>query len=291
MTYSIVAHDAESGQLGAAIQSRAFCCGVSTLWAESGVGIVASQSFTDPGYGPLCLLAMRGGAAAEEALAGAVARDRMRDVRQVGVVSASGDPAAHTGQGCIAEAGHVTAAGISCQANMMDRPTVWPAMLQAFGEAQGSMAQRLLRALEAAQAEGGDWRGQEAGRVLVVAGEPTGRPWDDVLCDVRVDNHAQPVAELGRLVARHEGLTAMRRPEGRSPADAVQAATDAGLWPHEIALAGLHAARDSGADPAEARVYLDRLLAIDPRYVELVRRLPGMAEMLGLEPAGPEPTR
>ncbi len=287
MTYSILARDAESGQLGAAIQSKAFCCGVSTLWAESGIGIVATQSFTDPGYGPLCLLAMRGGASAEEALAGAVARDRQRDVRQVGVVSSMGDAAAHTGQGCIAEAGHVTAEGISCQANMMDRPTVWPAMLKAYGEAQGSMAQRLLRALEAAQEEGGDWRGQEAGRVLVVTGEPTGRSWDDVLCDVRVDNHPQPVAELGRLVARHEALVAMRKPEGRSIADAVAAAADSGLEPHEVALAGLHAACDGGGDPAEARVYLDRLIALDPRYAELVRRLPGMAEMLGLEPPGP----
>ena len=170
MTYSIVARDAESGQLGAAIQSKAFCCGVSTLWAESGIGIVATQSFTDPGYGPLCLLAMRGGATAEEALAGAVARDRSGTfARWVWCPPPATQPPTPA-RACIAEAGHVTASGISCQANMMDRPTVWPAMLQAFGEAQGSMAQRLLRALEAAQAEGGDWRGQEAGRVLVVAG-------------------------------------------------------------------------------------------------------------------------
>jgi uncharacterized Ntn-hydrolase superfamily protein len=288
MTYSILARDQHTGQLGAAIQSKAFCCGVSTLWAESGVGIVATQSFTDPGYGPLCLLAMRGGANAEEALAGAVARDRQREFRQVGVVSAAGDSAAHTGRSCIAEAGHVTADGISCQANMMDRPSVWPAMLQAFGEAQGSLARRLVRALEAAQSEGGDWRGQEAGRVLVVAAEPTGRSWDDVLCDVRVDNHAQPVAELGRLVARHEALAAMRKPQGRSIADAVEAAAGAGLEPHEVALAGLHAARDGEGDPAEARAYFDNLLAIDPRYAELVRRLPGMAVMLGLEPLEPE---
>jgi len=213
-----VARDPDSGRLGAAIQSKAFACGVGTLWSEAGVGIVATQSFTDPGYGPLCLLAMRGGASAEEALAGARARDRFEAYRQVGVVSAAGDSAAHTGKECIAEAGHVTAAGISCQANMMDRSSVWPAMLQAFGEAQGSMAQRLLRALEAAQGEGGDWRGQEAGRVLVVAAEPTGRPWDDVVCDVRVDNHPQPVAELGRLVARQEALAAMREPAGRSAA-------------------------------------------------------------------------
>jgi len=288
VTYSIVARDPETGELGAAIQSKAFCCGVSTLWAESGVGIVASQSFTDPGYGPLCLLAMKGGASAEEALAGAVARDRLGAFRQVGVVSSAGDAAAHTGAGCIAEAGHVTAAGVACQANMMGSPTVWPAMLQAFAEATGSMAQRLLRALEAAQAEGGDWRGQEAGRVLVVAAQPTGRSWDDVTCDVRVDNHPQPVAELGRLVARQEALAALRKPEGRSVVDHVQAAADAGLEEQEVALAGLYAAREAG-DVDAARPYFERLLAIDQRYVELVCRLPGLAELLGLEPAGPEP--
>ncbi|MGN6380080.1 MAG: DUF1028 domain-containing protein [Gaiellales bacterium] len=283
MTYSIVARDDESGELGAAIQSASFACGVPTLFAESAVGIVATQSFTDPAYGPLCLDAMRFGATPAEALAGAIARDRLAPARQVGVVSSSGAAAGHTGEGCIEHAGHVTAENVACQANMMDSASVWPAMLQAFSETSGRLSMRLVRALEAAQAEGGDWRGQEAGRVLVVTGEPTGRPWDDVLCDVRVDNHPQPVAELRRLAERNDALRAARRPQGRSVAEAVELATASGLSDVEVALAALSAAREGG-DVEEARVYLDRVLQREPRYVELARRLPGMAGMLGLEP-------
>jgi uncharacterized Ntn-hydrolase superfamily protein len=287
MTYSIVARDGDTGELGAAIQSASFGCGVSTLFAESGVGIVATQSFTDPGYGPLCLAAMRFGATPSEALAGSAARDRLVDYRQVGVVSSAGVAAAHTGALCIDHAGHVTAENVSCQANMMASPAVWPAMLQAFSDTPGRFTERLVRALEAAQAEGGDWRGQEAGRVLVVAGEPTGRPWDDVVCDVRVDNHPEPVAELGRLVARSDALRAVRRPEGRSVGEAVELARENDLEDVSIVLAALTAALNGG-DVDEARAHLDRLLAVEPRYLDMVRRLPGMAAMLGLEPATPE---
>jgi uncharacterized Ntn-hydrolase superfamily protein len=283
VTYSIVARDGETGELGGAIQSAAFACGVATLWAESTVGVVATQSFTDPGYGPLCLAAMRYGATPAEALAGATARDRMAPNRQVGVVAASGDAAAFTGGSCIPEAGDATALGVACQANMMASPTVWPAMLQAFSEASGNLSERLLQALEAAQAEGGDWRGQEAGRVLVVTGDPTGRPWDDVICDVRVDNHPQPVAELRRLVERNDALRASRRPEGRSVAEAVEHARAAGLEEPLVVLAALAAARDGG-DVKEARAHLDRLVADEPRYLDMVRRLPGAAAALGLEP-------
>ena len=287
MTYSIVARDGQTGELGAAIQSASFGCGVSTLYAESGVGIVATQSFTDPGYGPLCLASMRFGATPAEALAGSTARDRLVDFRQVGVVSSSGVAAAHTGRLCIDHAGHVTAENVACQANMMDGPSVWPAMLQAFSESPGRLSERLMRALEAAQAEGGDWRGQEAGRVLVVEAEPTGRPWDDVVCDVRVDNHPQPVAELGRLVARSEALRAAQHPQGRSVAEAVELARESGLEESRVVLAALAAARNGG-DVEEARAHLDRLLEVEPRYLDMVRRLPGMADMLGLDPGSPE---
>jgi uncharacterized Ntn-hydrolase superfamily protein len=287
MTYSIVARDSENGELGAAIQSASFGCGVATLFAESGVGIVATQSFTDPGYGPLCLAAMRYGATPAEALAGSTARDRLVDYRQVGVVSSSGEVAAHTGAQCIDHAGHVTAENVSCQANMMAGPEVWPAMLRAFTQTPGRLTERLVAALEAAQAEGGDWRGQEAGRVLVVKGEPTGRPWDDVVCDVRVDNHPQPVKELARLVARSDALRAARYPEGRSVADAVELARENGLEEVSVVLAALTAALNGG-DVEEARGHLDRLLETEPRYMDMIRRLPGMADMLGLDSAAPE---
>jgi uncharacterized Ntn-hydrolase superfamily protein len=229
MTYSIVARDAETGQLGGAIQSAAFGAGVGTLWVESGVGAVSSQSFSDPTYGPICLLALRSGASAADALGGATRRDRMSPYRQVGVVSATGTSAAFTGRACIAEAGHVRAAGVACQANMMGSAAVWPAMLDAFRGASGTLAERLMTALEAAQAAGGDWRGQEAGRVLVVGGEPTGVPAWDVVCDVRVDNHPEPVAELRRLVMHSQAMRKTRDPRsGMSPDEAVAMARSGG---------------------------------------------------------------
>jgi uncharacterized Ntn-hydrolase superfamily protein len=287
MTYSIVARDVETGQLGGAIQSAAFGAGVGTLWVESGVGAVASQSFSDPTYGPICLLALRSGASAADALGGATRRDRMSPYRQVGVVSATGTSAAFTGRACIAEAGHVRAAGVACQANMMGSAEVWPAMLAAFRGASGTLAERLMTALEAAQAAGGDWRGQEAGRVLVVGGEPTGVPARDVVCDVRVDNHPEPVAELRRLVRHSQAMRTTRDPRsGMSPDEAVAMAREAGLTEPHQALAGLGAAAAAG-DLETARAYLDRLLAIDARYLELVRRLPFLPEALGLEPVLP----
>ncbi len=287
MTYSIVARDAGTGELGAAIQSAAFAAGSGTLWIEAGVGAVATQSFTDPSYGPLCLLALRTGATAAEALRGATRRDRMAPYRQVGVVAASGTAAAHTGAACVAEAGHVHRTGVSCQANMMGRAEVWPAMLAAFRSASGTLADRLVTALEAARAEGGDWRGQEAGRVLVCAGETTGMPWRDVICDVRVDNHPEPVAELRRLVTRSQALRAAWSPApGASVAEAVTTARAAGLEEGHVVVAALSAAVASG-EVEEARALFDRALAKEPRYLDLVRRLPEVAEMLGLEPVLP----
>jgi uncharacterized Ntn-hydrolase superfamily protein len=286
VTYSLVARDPATGELGAAIQSAAFAAGSGTLWAEAGVGVVATQSFTDSSYGPLCLLALRSGASAADALAGAVRRDRMSPYRQVGVVSATGRSAAFTGRSCIPDAGHVHRTNIACQANMMATSTVWPAMLETFRSATGTMAERLVAALEAAQSEGGDWRGQEAGRVLVVAGTAAGMPHQDVLCDVRVDNHPQPVAELRRLVARSQALRQARRPGAHTPAEAVEIARGAGLEEPHQALAGLGTAAAAG-DLDEARRYLEQLLACDSRYLELVRRLPGLPDALGLDPVLP----
>jgi uncharacterized Ntn-hydrolase superfamily protein len=287
VTYSIVARDAETGQLGAAIQSAWFGAGVNTLWAEAGVGAVASQAFSDPAYGPLCLLALRAGATAADALHGATRRDRMSAYRQVGVVAASGASAAFTGRGCVPDAGHIHRKDVSCQANMMANADVWPAMLDAFQGATGTLAERLVTALEAAEAAGGDWRGQEAGRVLVVAGDSTGMPWRDLICDVRVDNHPEPVAELRRLVSRRQALEAAWTPApARTVAEAVSAARAAGLEDGHVAMAAVQAAIEHG-DVGSARQEFDRLIASEPRYLELFRRLPPIPGLLGLEPVSP----
>ena len=287
MTYSIVARDAETGELGAAIQSAAFRAGAHTLWVEAGVGAVASQSFSDPSYGPMCLLALRTGATASAALAAATRRDRMSPYRQVGVVSASGTAAAFTGTACVAEAGHLHRRGVACQANMMATTEVWPAMMDAYQAASGTMAERLLAALEAAQAVGGDWRGQEAGRVLVVAGQASGLPWNDVVCDVRVDNHPEPVVELRRLVERGQALRAAWGPDpSLSAEEAAAAARAAGLEDGHALVAALIAAAQNG-DAESARAHLDRAVAEQPRWLDFVRRFPALADLLELEPVLP----
>lgn len=169
-TYSIVARDVETGQLGVAVQSHYFSVGSIVTWAEAGVGAVATQSIADPAYGKLGLDLMRAGKSAPDTLAGLVASDPMSAVRQVGIIDAHGRVAAHTGALAIAEAGHITGDGFAVQANMMLRPTVWPAMAEAYKSARGGLVDRLLGALDAAEAEGGDIRGRQSAAMLVVAG-------------------------------------------------------------------------------------------------------------------------
>lgn len=199
MTYSIVARDPSSGDLGVAVQSHWFAAG-DVCWARPGVGAVATQASALIDHGPLGLDLLAQGRTAEEALRARLDADDQREVRQVAVVDTRGGVAVHTGAECIREAGHRTGDGFSCQANMMRRATVWDAMAETFTAADGDLAERLLRALEAAEAEGGDVRGKQAARVLVVRAEPTEKPWEDVLVDVRVDDHPEPLPELRRLL-------------------------------------------------------------------------------------------
>jgi uncharacterized Ntn-hydrolase superfamily protein len=200
VTYSIVARDAESGQLGVAAQSCYFALGSVLPWARAGVGAVATQSMVNQAYGPLCLDLLQSGATAEEALAQVRADDDGREVRQVGVVSAQGDVASFTGSACIAVVGHADGAGFSAQANMMANDGVCEAMAAAYESSTGTLAHRLVAALLAAEGQGGDARGQMSAALLVVEGEPAAHSWDGVVVDVRVDHHADPLAELARLV-------------------------------------------------------------------------------------------
>ncbi|MFQ5888797.1 MAG: DUF1028 domain-containing protein [Gemmatimonadota bacterium] len=199
-TYSIVARDAATGQLGVAVQSHWFSVGSVVPWAESAVGAVATQSFIDPGYGQLGLDLMRVGKSAGEALAGLLAADPHPEVRQVGMVDAAGRTAVHTGEQAIAEACQTTGEGFSVQANLMLRETVCEAMVRAYIRTNGDLAERLMAALEAAEAEGGDIRGRQSAALLVVQGESTGRPWSDRIFDLRVEDHSEPLVELRRLL-------------------------------------------------------------------------------------------
>jgi uncharacterized Ntn-hydrolase superfamily protein len=200
MTYSIVARDAATGQLGVAAQSCYFALGAVLPWARAGVGAVATQSMVDPGYGPRCLDLLAEGMGAVDALARVRAADAGREVRQVGVVDASGVVASFTGSQCIDHVGHVAGGGYSAQANMMAGPGVCEAMAAAFAATAGPLATRLVAALVAAEGEGGDARGQMSAALVVVEGTRHEYPWQGVLADVRVDHHPDPLGELARLV-------------------------------------------------------------------------------------------
>ena len=196
-TYSIVAFDPATGEAGAAVQSHWFSVGSLCTWARPGVGAVATQSVVEPAHGPRILDRLQAGATAEEALAAALAADALPRVRQVGVVDARGGVAVHTGGDCILEAGHATGAHHTCQSNMMARETVPAAMSAAFERADGDLAERLMVALEGAEAEGGDVRGRQSAAIVVAAA--AGEPWQ-MRVDLRVEDHADPITELRRLL-------------------------------------------------------------------------------------------
>jgi uncharacterized Ntn-hydrolase superfamily protein len=199
-TFSIVARDPETGELGVAVQSHWFSVGQIVPWAEAGLGAVATQSFVDPSYGKLGLDLMRAGKSAPDALKALLAGDEARDVRQVAMIDAQGRVAAHTGSKDIQAAGHIVGRNYSVQANLMLNDKVWPAMSRAFETTKGDLAERMLAALDAAQEAGGDIRGRQSAAIIVVTGKPTGRPWADRIFDLRVDDSPEPLKELRRLV-------------------------------------------------------------------------------------------
>ncbi len=201
-TYSIVARDPQTGQLGVAVQSHWFSVGSVVPWARAGVGAVATQSLVDPAYGTLGLELMTMGRTAEQALVSVAAGDDGREVRQVAMIDAEGRVAVRTGAKCIAEAGHVVDVEnqFAVQANLMAKDTVWGAMAAAYRSADGDLADRMLAALEAAQAEGGDIRGKQSAALVIVAAEATGKPWQDRIFDLRVEDDPDPLKELRRLI-------------------------------------------------------------------------------------------
>ena len=199
-TYSIVARDPNTGELGVAVQSHWFSVGPIVAWAEAGVGAVATQSFVDPSYGKLGLDLMRSGKSAPDALKSLLAGDEAREVRQVAMIDSQGRVDAWTGKNDIAAAGHLVRQNFSVQANLMLNDKVWPAMAQAFENSKGDLAERMLAALDAAQAVGGDIRGKQSAALVVVTGKPTGQAWKDRTFDLRVDDSPEPLKELRRLV-------------------------------------------------------------------------------------------
>lgn len=210
-TYSIVAFDPETGEMGVAVQSHWFSVGTIVSWAEAGVGAIATQSFVNPAFGPDGLALLKSGLSAQETLDSLIAGDEGRSVRQLAIVDANGNTAVWTGNNCIEAAGNQQGKHFSVQANMMLNDYVWGAMAKAFEEAEGSLAERMVAALEAGESVGGDIRGKQSAALLVVGDSATGKPWVDRKVDIQIADHATPIKELKRLLTIHTAYEYMNQ--------------------------------------------------------------------------------
>jgi len=281
-TYSIVARDPATGEMGVAVQSHWFSVGSVVPWAEAGVGAVATQSFVEPSYGPLGLALMRTGKSAPEALKALLAGDEGREVRQVAMVDARGKVAAHTGAKCIPAAGHETGDQFSAEANLMENDKVWPAMAKAYREAKGDLAERMLAALDAAQSVGGDIRGVQSAAIVVVKGQSTGRPWADTIFNLRVEDSPEPLKELRRLVQlqrayNHASAGDDFTAAGKLDEALKEYAEAARLAPQVLELPYWEAvALASNGHLEQALPLFREIFAKEPRWAELTPRLPGV---------------
>jgi uncharacterized Ntn-hydrolase superfamily protein len=279
-TYSIVAHDPESGETGVAVQSHWFSVGSIVSWAEAGVGAVATQSFVEPAYGPRGLEAMRNGESPDKALARMIAEDENENVRQVAFVDAQGRVAAHTGSKAIIANCDRQGRNYSVQANLMDKETVCDAMARAYEAASGDFADRMLAALRGAESVGGDIRGKQSAAMVVVKGEKQPEPWQGRVIDLRIEDHKRPVEELARLITLNKAYNLMNEGDALVTAGDMAAANAAyeaasALAPdnHEM-LFWRAVTLASVGDMDKARPLFAASFAVWPLWRELVPRLP-----------------
>ena len=289
-TYSIVARDPATGEMGVAVQSHYFSVGPVVPWAEAGVGAVATQSLVLVDYGPQGLDLMRGGMTARQALDSLVKADAHNQGRQVAMVDAKGNVAAYTGPKCIPDAGNVEGAQFSCQANLMANAKVWPAMKAAYESAKGDLAERMLQALEAAEAAGGDIRGKQSAALLIVKAQGSGKPWADRLFDLRVEDSREPLKELRRLVRLRraynlEDAGDTHVAENR-PAEALTAYDQAAKLAPEIVELRFWAAVSmyTAGKKQEALPVFKEVFAEESQWVDLIPRL----AKVGLFPDDPK---
>ncbi len=278
-TFSIVARDPLTGELGVAVQSHWFSVGSIVPWAEAGVGAIATQSFVDPSYGKLGLELMRAGKTGPEALKALLAGDEGRDVRQVAMIDAHGNVEAWTGKNDIPAAGQIVGKNFSVQANLMMNEKIWPAMAQAFENTKGDLATRMLAALDAAQAAGGDIRGRQSAAIIVVTGKPTGQAWKDRTFDLRVDDSPEPLKELRRLVTlqraynhMNAGDLAVEKKDNEGALREYSAAEK--LVPDSAEMIYWHAVALVNMQRVEQSLPLFRkVFAMDPNWLTLTPRL------------------
>ena len=278
MTYSIVARDQKTGELGVAVQSHYFQVGPVVPWLEAGVGAVATQSMVNIAYGPLGLELLRNGYTPEQAIKALISGDPTPEGRPVAIVDSHGAVAVHTGARSIPAAGHRMGEGFSCQANLMERDTVWDAMAEAFARTEAPLAERMMAALDAAEKEGGDIRGRQSAAMVVVTGKPTGHSWEDRVIDLRVEDAPDPISELRRLLRVKRAYMTLSEAEALEKAgdparmaerveEAVKLAPDM----VEIAFwAGLSLASADRID--EGARLVDRAVAKNRRWIETIDR-------------------
>ncbi len=279
-TYSIVARDPVSGEMGAAVQSHWFSVGSIVIWAEPGIGAVATQSFVEPSYGPLGLHLMRSGKTAAQALSALISVDEHENVRQVGMIDAAGNVANHTGNKAITEHCDIEGDNYTVQANMMWNPGVCRAMASAFDDTSGDLAERMMAALEAAQNHGGDVRGKQSAALLVVSGDASIPSWSGREFELRIEDHAEPIVELRRLLTMARAYRLMNEGDEHMTNGAVEKAIAAysgaeALVPDSHEMIFWHAATlaaDGRVD--ESLPIFKKAFEMWPLWRELVQRLP-----------------
>ncbi len=279
-TYSIIAVDTDAGEMGAAVQSHYFSVGSIVPWARAGVGVVATQALVNAQFGPDGLALLEAGHTPHEALATLLDSDEGSAYRQVALLAPGQAPATHTGETCIAEAGHVTSTDYSCQANMMLNDTVWEAMSRAFDGEEGPLAHRMMAALKAAEYEGGDIRGRQSAAMLIVRTEATGRAADDRVLDLRVEDHHNPLTELDRLLGVHRayrhadaGDAAMETGDVSRALEEFRAAED--LQPDNLELHYWHGISLLSAGRVDdGLAILAEVVSRNRNWLELTLRLP-----------------
>ncbi|MGH7741435.1 MAG: DUF1028 domain-containing protein [Candidatus Eiseniibacteriota bacterium] len=289
-TYSIVARDSVTGEMGVAVQSHYFSVGPVVPWAEAGVGAVATQSLVLIDYGPNGLALMKQGLSAQQALDSLLKADEHNEGRQVGMVDAKGNVATYTGKNAIPFCGHKSGAQYTCQANLMASDKVWPSMAEAYEKAQGDLAERMMQALEAGQKAGGDIRGMQSAAILIVKGQSTGKPWNDTVMNLRVEDSDQPLKELRRLIKLRRAYDFEDQGDNfisaKQPDQALKAYEQAAKLAPEVLELRFWAAVSmyTNGREDEALQIFHTVFAAEPQWVDLIPRL---AEV-GLFPNDPK---
>ena len=280
-TFSIVARDERTGEMAVAVQSHWFSVGSVVSWGEGGVGVVATQSFVNKSFGLRGLEMLKQGKSPQEALDQLLSDDTGKEFRQVAILDTKGRVATHTGKNCLESAGHLNGENFSVQANMMLNDMVVPAMDKAWKEHSAlPLAERMMEVLKAAQKAGGDIRGKQSAALLVVSPENTGKPWDDRLIDLRVDDAVDPITELARLLTVSRAYEHMNKGdlyvEKNEMAKAMDEYNQAmKMFPGNLEMQYWTAITlANGKEVSKASAMLQKIYKQDANWRELTKRLP-----------------